>query len=1264
MKNNWGWRLARLMSGTALGVLVFASTAHAQQTQTVQTVPSAEEEAAADEEREVIVVTGTRLRRETLDSPNPTVQVGQEEIENRQLANIGDAIERIPLMGLGGNNRGTNTQNGDNFILPDVLDLGSQRTLTLLNGRRIQPTLPGTVFVPGNASGSQVDLSVINPAVVSRVEVVAGTGGAIYGADAVGGVVNIITRDDYEGLDLTLQTGTSDLGDGTSYRIGGLWGDNFLDDRANITVSFDYFDQKGIVSSDETAARYGGSGITNPLDGSTRDTSAFSAAAAADALRANTALPSAFRTASTDGLSSVYFGPLSLQNPLASTNGVFLTRQQLAAGFGTTSQVVPSLPVQFAVAGTQANGLPFFAPASLPANFNSANAINILAPGTNTAGLSATQLRTLALQLLQRNRPTPYEYYQQNSSLNPLLFLGTFGTFSNVTSPTAAGATNTLNGYFPTIANTDPLTSALFPRIAVPLGLDAQGNLSAYNPGAYGANSLGLLGASYGGGGYDAFRDGHSQVQAGTERASLGVTGHYDITNNLRWNTELFYSKTEFQSVNAADSQIPSGSTQSGNLAVPVFIDQNPFLSSQALSSINALATPGSGFTIPTIGGQRVMYLGRALTDIFEGARTTNTETENYRILQGFTGDFEVVGRQFDYDVNAYYGRSETASTTQGLLDVEFALAVDVVNGPNGPVCRQQTLSAPEPILTRNPGVGSIVTGLPSPVTPTAAQIAACQPLNLLGSGRPSRAAIDYVLTDQVTRSMNTLEVYSAALNGELLKLPAGWIQAGIQVEKRTESAEFEPDPILQRGLTRTALQFTGGGERDFLEYGGEVLLPVFGPDWNFPLMRELEFSYAFRQVEREQTTKFSVTQGTPTEDDTFNYSFRWKPIDDLSIRGARSRTVRAASLVELFDPGIRAFGGLNAQSHPCSNVNIDSGPNPAVRRANCVAAVQSYGYASSAAEATTFLAGFLPTTTPNRPATAAGNPFLANETADTYTFGVTYEPFFIPRLTLAADFFSVDLAGELGLVGTPTTSNACFDSAAYPESIVGASNPACDAILFTTPQGTIPTVNPLTGRQNILTQSFGGQAANPTSPFEIAAIDFLNLNLAIRELRAVNVEARYNFAFSDLPFVGASLANAGDVFLRASMFHTQRYDVFTPSLNRVAQEHGNPEFKTRFEVRHEIGNFDHTLTWDWQSETVTNIQLTTPIADQSPAFVSPDYHYFSYFAGYDLDENLSVRLSINNLLNDDEPRGQYGIGNDFDGGVGRTFILGLNAKF
>ena len=88
--------------------------------------PALAQDTPAAEEGDVIVVTGSRLRRETFESPNPTFQVGSQQMDSSQVSNTIDALEDIPLIGIGVNNRGTQVQNGDSFAFPDVLDLGTQ----------------------------------------------------------------------------------------------------------------------------------------------------------------------------------------------------------------------------------------------------------------------------------------------------------------------------------------------------------------------------------------------------------------------------------------------------------------------------------------------------------------------------------------------------------------------------------------------------------------------------------------------------------------------------------------------------------------------------------------------------------------------------------------------------------------------------------------------------------------------------------------------------------------------------------------------------------------------------------------------------------------------------------------------------------------------------------------------------------------------------------------------------------------------------------
>jgi iron complex outermembrane recepter protein len=1256
-----------VLSGVALGALSVANSAAWAQQTPAPAAPQADDQAS--QQGEVIIVTGSRLRQESFDSPNPVLSVGVEDIENKQVANAVDVIEDIPLIGIGTNNRGTQVQNGDSFAFPDILDLGTQRTLTLLNGRRVVATNPGSVFVPGNASGSQVDLSVFTPSMIERVEVLAGTGGAIYGADAVGGVVNLITRDNYNGLSLNLQAGMTEIGDGEQIKFGAVYGTDLFDGQGHIMVTGDYFHQEVIGSTADSNARYGGTGIANAFEGGRRN--AFSAAAAADALRAggatNNTIPAAFqpfRAAGSDGVQSIYFGPLSLQNPLITSGGTLLTGQTFGTGFANTTNLVPATAVHPTLARAGLNGVTFFAPNALPTGANSAVIISTMAPGTNVTGLTTAQLDALALAVLQANRPTPYEYYQANPSLNPLLFAGTFGTTRADT-----GATNFLNGAYTTVPNTDAATNAIFPRVAQPLMFAANGNLVPVNIG----NLLpqGRLGQTFGGAGYDAFALGHNQFQAGTDRVALAAVADYDFSDNLRWNSQWMYTWSEFAQTGGATTHSPGGSPQGGTISVPIYLDQNPYLSSQALTTIGQLQTAGQPIgTVTGQGGARVMYLGRALDDLLGGGLRSELEVQNFQITNVLEGEFNVLAREVYWDVAVGYGRSDQTSTRPDFLDIEFAMAVDVVQTANGPRCRQQTLAAPESVVLRNPGLASSV--IPTGFVPTAAQVAACQPLNLFGSGNASSAARDYVMGSADVHALNTLEYYSASAGSDVWELPGGSLSVGGNVEFRKEGFEFEPSRDTQLGAGRIAPQARGEGTSSFTEYGFEAHLPVFGGDFTFPMLQRLDLAYAQRIVKRETESPTVTVPISETEDDTFNYSVNYSPISDLTLRAAKSRTVRSPSLVELVGPFTVAFSALTAATNPCIVSQIDTGPAPATRRANCVTAAMAYNVnggvdnVTSNAEATTFLSTFAGTAA-TRPANAAGNPGLVNEEADTYTLGFTYQPSFVPNLTIASDFFAVDLKNEIGLFGPANFTTGCFDSPQFPNSQFGGTF-ACDTFLMGVPGPSggfvVPTTNPITGRPGS-GGVLGGSVASVQLPFELAFVGFANLNAASRELRAINTEVRYNFDLVDLPLVGGYLADAGELYLRASHLHTQRYDTNAGVVDKLVGEHTNPEHEVRFDVRHKVGAFDHILQAYWNSRTVTSIETLKGLyPEQSAAFVAEAFWFYNYSASFQINDRFTIRGTINNLFDTQDPRGAFGLGNQYDAGIGREFIVGVTATF
>lgn len=202
-----------------------------------------------DESSNQIVVTGSRIRRDQISQP--TIELGSVLVEDRGYTSIGEALNDLPQFGPGVSTFGTTgttssgTAGGQNFI--NFYGLGTQRTLTLLNGRRV---VSGNSLANGASAGVQVDLNIIPTALIERVDVVSVGGAPIYGSDAVAGVVNIVLKDDFEGLVLDGQYGITERGDGQEYRLRGTWGGNFDGGRGNAVLSVEYVDTASLNQFD------------------------------------------------------------------------------------------------------------------------------------------------------------------------------------------------------------------------------------------------------------------------------------------------------------------------------------------------------------------------------------------------------------------------------------------------------------------------------------------------------------------------------------------------------------------------------------------------------------------------------------------------------------------------------------------------------------------------------------------------------------------------------------------------------------------------------------------------------------------------------------------------------------------------------------------------------------------------------------------------------------------------------------------------------
>ncbi|HEY6909249.1 MAG TPA: TonB-dependent receptor [Myxococcales bacterium] len=196
------------------------------------------------EATEEIVVTGSRIRRKDLTTPAPVTVISREQVTASGKVSIGDFLQALPEQGNAINTQFNN--GGDGATRISLRGLGSARTLVLLNGRRM---VPG-----GTGADASVDLNSIPTASVERIEVLKDGASAVYGSDAIAGVVNIITRKGFKGTEASAFGGVSQHGDGQTYDLNVTTGQ--ASDRGNVVFSAGYYKQQAVFAGDRDFSKY------------------------------------------------------------------------------------------------------------------------------------------------------------------------------------------------------------------------------------------------------------------------------------------------------------------------------------------------------------------------------------------------------------------------------------------------------------------------------------------------------------------------------------------------------------------------------------------------------------------------------------------------------------------------------------------------------------------------------------------------------------------------------------------------------------------------------------------------------------------------------------------------------------------------------------------------------------------------------------------------------------------------------------------------
>ena len=521
------------------------------------------------------------------------------------------------------------------------------------------------------------------------------------------------------------------------------------------------------------------------------------------------------------------------------------------------------------------------------------------------------------------------------------------------------------------------------------LRFDENGNLIPINFGTY-AGRPGSFGIDFAGGNGFSLNN-VSNLLTPTERYSAIATLSYDVSDSVRFFGEAWYSRSK--GTNLVDQPVynsalfDAAGTPDGNIIVSI---NNPYLSDAARAAIQN-SIDNNPFSDQNFLGvdQDYFYLGRANTDLQSGYSTGKVEV--MRFVGGFDGTFGFMDNEWNWEIFANYGRSETNSRSRELIQQNFENAVDAVLDDNGNiVCRPGHTSA---------SIASIS--------------ATCAPLNLFGTGQSSQEALDYITAYATPRSVNEMVNFVATVGGPVFTLPGGDFSVAMGYERRKESQDFDPGDFFRGELQDDGTYATYGrsvpiqavyGEFDTDEVFGEFLAEIVSPSTGI-FLDLLEIKGAARYVDH------SIAGG----DWTWTLGGRLG-LFGVTFRGNYTQSIRTPAITEAFNPSSDFFGFA---TDPCDTANIKNGPNPSVRAENCAAAGITQPF-SSLSSSRSFKQA------------VAGNPDLLNEKADSWTIGAVIAPSFIPRLRISVDYVDIKLRDVISELDGSTIVANCYDSADF----------------------------------------------------------------------------------------------------------------------------------------------------------------------------------------------------------------------------------------
>jgi outer membrane receptor protein involved in Fe transport len=1219
--------LLALSSAIALSLALAGAPAFAQDDEdeeepAVETVGEDEEEAEAGEP-ERILVTGSRIPRQDFTANSPIITVGEELFDSTGAVGFEAIINELPQVipffetqsagetpgvftnvGVSGGAVGgiTPATGGSQFAASgfqsnsaqtpgsanvNLRGLGSGRNLVLVDGRRMTPT---------NATMS-VDTNSIPGAAIQRVEVVSGGASAVYGADAIAGVVNTILKDNFEGATFRTRHSITEVGDGAEFSVSGLFGASTADKKGNLMFgvehatrsSGDYADRDwwveermnpyfggnelGATNVTDTAINFGtfANYNNNPAGISIKTT--LGAGAAGTAGRA--CLPGGGTTASTtinpdtglpygancqEMINSLF--PSRPADPFPelvyvdTDNGDAATGRPRSTTFG------------------QASYEPFLSSNGIPATARSASGSG----HADSAGLYNIPINNFVF--INRNQDDPTRQIYTNSTTNL---------------PLAAGAVSNYNG---------PLDGLIRKRTAS--------------------------------GGIAQNRE-ENPISVPLERFSLFGRGRYSITESI--------DAVAFGTFGRTRTTTTSGPTYAGSFWGAVVPHGNEIYAPSRLA--NGATDPryvagGSyGLNCPAQGGcteSQVWPFPEQMNKLLSWRTFSNgTSAENVDVavdrvldflpprqtrnrMSTFNIRFGLEGELLDdwvWDASLTHGQSEQVTELVNFVNVQRWRGV--MTSPN---FGRAFTAVGNPLFnsgSRN-GFASCTTGLP-----------------IVEDFEVSQDCIDAITVNLVQNGLMEQSTFEANLTGDILELPAGPLQFALGATYRENDYDYiNPGDLVGTGNFTDLIAGLSpvGDTHGYISVGeayGELLVPV---------VRDLPFIQAF---DLELGGRISDYSNAEDNVDTFKVLGDWTILSWARLRGGYNRATRAPNIQEMFlGRTTSTFLGGSFGGDPCSTSNYLSQWSAAVVPSGTgtqpLASAEQAAFTEAVCRE---MMGAEPAEiyySENRGNGSlgityiSGNPDVKPETAHTYTIGfVVTSPSDNPwlrGLSGSIDYFQIELHDAINDPGVDNWVNQCFD-------LDPDDNGTIDGVSDGRRNGAATAETPAERAQSDACRQLQRDPSNGTG----FTVDTIYSNDGYAELEGVDLNLSWRGDFADL---GAGFIPGGGGLSVLATFPVKAYTVRGAT---ALEWQGSQACGLGLSCGGSDYNLSTTASWfneGWNASLRwTHVPPARPVAWVTNRATTQEGQLkptdlYSLSGGYQMSDLVSLQFGVENLF--DEP--------------------------